>query len=277
MSKVVVIGAGIVGIAAARWMQRDGHQVTVVDPAPPGEGASRGNAGCFSPSSIVPLSGPGMLRRVPGWLCDPSGPLAVRWRYLPRAAPWLLRFVRAGSAARVAHQAAALARLLAPVHDSLRTLLRDAGAAELARRDGSLIVYRTKTGWLAGQPAWALRRDNGITWEELESDALRALDPSLAPGLYRGVLLPGNGHAIDPHAMVVRLADAFVRDGGRLLRAPATGFDLAEDRLRAVTTPVGPVPCDAAVLAAGAQSRRLADLLGDRVPLETERGYHLRG
>ena len=272
---VVVIGAGIVGIAAARWLQRDGHAVTMVDPAPPGTGASMGNAGCFSPSSIVPLSGPGTLRQVPGWLRDPAGPLALRWRYLPRAAPWLVRFVRAGQGARVAAQAAALARLLAPVHDSLRTLLHEAGAAHLARQDGSLIVYRTQAGWLAGQPGWALRRANGITWEELAPDALHALDPGLAPGLFRGVKLPGNGHAIDPHALVRHLAEALIRDGGRLVTAPATGFDLVGGRLRAVRTGAGPVAADAAVLAAGAHSGALARQLGDRLPLETERGYHL--
>ena len=272
---VVVIGAGIVGIAAARWLQRDGHAVTVVDPARPGSGASMGNAGCFSPSSIVPLSGPGTLRQVPGWLRDPAGPLALRWRYLPRAAPWLLHFVRSGRSDRVAAQAAALARLLAPVHDHLQTLLRDAGASALARQDGSLIVYRTEAGWRGGQAGWALRRANGIAWQELDGDALRALDPGLAPGLFRGVKLPGNGHAIDPHAMVLRLADAFTRDGGRFVVAPATGFDLAHGRLLAVQTGAGPVAADAAVLAAGAHSRRLARLLGDRLPLETERGYHL--
>ncbi len=272
---VVVIGAGIVGIAAARWLQRDGHAVTVLDPALPGSGASMGNAGCFSPSSIVPLSGPGTLRQVPGWLRDPAGPLALRWRYLPRAAPWLLRFLRAGRADRVASQAAALVRLLAPVHDSLRTLLAEAGASELVRQDGSLIVYRTEAGWRAGQAGWALRRANGIGWEELGPAALRALDPGLARGLFRGVLLPGNGHAVDPHALVCRLAEAFVRDGGRLVQAAATGFDLTGGRLRAVRSGAGPVAADMAVLAAGAHSGPLARQLGDRLPLETERGYHL--
>jgi D-amino-acid dehydrogenase len=272
---VVVIGAGIVGMTAARWLQRDGHAVTVVDPAPPGTGASMGNAGCFSPSSIVPLSGPGTLRQVPGWLRDPAGPLALRWRYLPRAAPWLVRFIKAGRGERVAAQAAALSRLLAPVHESLRTLLGEGGAAELTRQDGSLIVYRTEAGWRGGQAGWALRRANGIVWEELDGDGLHALDPGLAPGLFRGVKLPGNGHTIDPYALVCRLADAFACDGGRFVRAPATGFDLAGDRLRAVRTGAGPELADVAVLAAGAYSKPLARQLGDRLPLETERGYHL--
>ncbi len=273
---IVVIGAGIVGLAAACWLQRDGHRVTLLDPRVPGSGASSGNAGCFSPGSIVPLSAPGVLRQVPGWLLDRSGPLALRWRHLPRVAPWLLRFVRAGTAAGVEHQAAALARLLAPVQECLRPLLEDAGAEDLVRRDGSLIVYRTRAGWERSQAAWALRRRNGVEWRELGPEALRALDPALTPGLYRGALLPGHGHTLDPQALACRLAASVLRRGGRVVAGVATGFSFQGDRLRAVLTETGPVAADRAVLAAGAQSGRLARLLGDRVPLESERGYHLQ-
>lgn len=272
---VIVVGAGAVGIAAARWLQRDGHRVTVIDPAPPGTGASGGNAGCLSPSSILPLSTPGMLRQVPGWLLDENGPLSLRWRYLPRATPWLLRFLRAGTAAGVAHQAAALAQLLAPMAESLAALTQGTEAAELLRWQGSLVLYRTAAAWAGSADGWALRRQHGIPWKEIPGEALRDLDPALAPGLHRGVLLPGNGHVRDPQALVERLAAAVVRDGGRLLRDRVTGFEVEDGQLRAVHTEAGRVPATAAVLAAGAHSRDLAAELGDRVPLETERGYHL--
>ena len=271
---IVVVGAGIVGVAAACWLQRNGHHVVLLDPQPPGSGASRGNAGCFSPGSILPLAGPGVLRQVPGWLLDPAGPLALRWRHLPFAAPWLWRLLRTGPAA-VEHQAAALARLLAPVFDCLQPLLADAEGGGLVRREGSLIVYRTRAGWEASQDGWALRRRNGIAWTELGPEELRSLDPLLAPGLHRGALLPGNGHAIDPHALVSRLVAGFLRRGGRLLAATAKGFRFEGDRLCAVQTDAGPLAASGAVLAAGVLSRSLARTLGDRVPLESERGYHL--
>ena len=94
---VVVIGAGIVGMACASYLQRDGRAVTVVDRVPPGEGCSFGNAGGMSPGSVVPLSMPGTAAQVPKWLLDPLGPLSLRPSYLPRLIPWLLRFKRAGS------------------------------------------------------------------------------------------------------------------------------------------------------------------------------------
>jgi D-amino-acid dehydrogenase len=99
--KVAVIGAGIVGMSAASYLQQDGHEVFVIEPKEPGEGASFGNAGCINPSSVVPMAMPGVLRNVPRWLSDPLGPLSIRWSYLPALMPWLIRFVRASQPERV--------------------------------------------------------------------------------------------------------------------------------------------------------------------------------
>src|SRR5258707_3270928 len=110
--EIVVIGAGIVGMACASYIQRAGHRVTVIDRGAPGEGTSFGNAGCLNASSVVPISMPGVLSQVPRWLLDPEGPLVLRWRYLPVLAPWLWRFVRAGTPERVAAQAPAPRALL---------------------------------------------------------------------------------------------------------------------------------------------------------------------
>jgi len=273
--RVVVIGAGLVGIATASCLQRDGHAVTVLDPAGPGEGASFGNAGCFNGSSVVPVSMPGVLGNVPGWLADPLGPLCIRWRYLPVLAPWLVRFVAAGTPERVQAQARALRGLLKNTLEDLAPLVRTAGAQALVHRVGHLHVYRSLQTFAKEAPGWALRRANGVAWEELDADELRQLDPSLSREYVHGVLLPANGHTTDPHALVCSLAQALQRAGGTLQRTRAHGFLLDGGRLRAVRTDAGDVVADAAVIAAGAWSRPLAATLGDRVPLETERGYHL--
>ncbi len=135
---VVVIGAGIIGIACAIYLRRDGHRVTVVDRLAPGEGCSSGNAGILAAGSCVPLSMPGTLRRVPGWLFDPLGPLAIPWRHLPRLAPWLLRFVRAGAPNRVTAASKALRALQASTVAEHRALAEAAGAADLVRPSGVL-------------------------------------------------------------------------------------------------------------------------------------------
>jgi D-amino-acid dehydrogenase len=98
---ITVIGAGIVGVAVASYLQRDGHAVTLVDRGPPGEFTSMGNAGILSPGSVVPVGMPGVLKKVPQWLTDPAAPLSVKWGYLPQAAPWLWRFIRASRRNRV--------------------------------------------------------------------------------------------------------------------------------------------------------------------------------
>jgi D-amino-acid dehydrogenase len=271
---VAVIGAGMVGVCAAAQLQRDGHEVLLVDPNPPGEGASFGNAGCINPSSVVPMAGPDTLRQVPGYLMDPLGPLSIRWSYLPRIAPWLIRYALAGAPARVEEQAQALKSLLGPSLDTLIPLARHAGADALIRRNGLLVVYRSEQSWQADARAWDLRRRNGIVWEELSSDELRQFDPSLSRDLTRAKLVPGNGHLVDPGGLVAAIAQQVEADGGRLVRRRVTGFALDRRRLRALQTPEGDLPADAAVVAAGAYSKPLAAQLGDRVPLETERGYH---
>lgn len=272
---VAVIGAGMVGVAAARWLQRDGHHVTLIDPEPPGQGASFGNAGCFNPSSVVPIAMPGTLKKVPGYLMDPLGPLRIRWSYLPWLAPWLIRYIRAGTPERIEQQAVALKSLLFPCLETLMDLARDAGAERYIARNGILMVYRTEAGWNANSYAFDIRRRHGIEWHELNADELRQFDPHLSRDYIRGRHLFNNGHCLDPGGLVAALADAVQRDGGRLLPARATGFSLDGGRLRAVETDAGAVPADAAVLATGAHSKRLAATLGDPVPLETERGYHL--
>ena len=144
MPHVVVIGAGIVGAATAIELLRDGHRVTILEPGEPGgeQAASYGNGTLLNPSSVIPMSSPGIWRKVPGWLADPLGPLAIRWRYLPRLLPWLTRFLRAGATeARVAATARALRPLLLDAPELHRRLAEEAGVGELITRQGVLFVF----------------------------------------------------------------------------------------------------------------------------------------
>jgi D-amino-acid dehydrogenase len=273
--RVGVIGAGIVGVCAASWLQRDGHSVFLVEAAEPGRGASFGNAGCFNGSSVTPVAMPGVIRSVPRWLFDPLAPLALRWSYLPSIAPWLIRFVRASSPARVRATARALRPLLGPTLEMLKPLVSAAGAEDLIHRLGHLYVYRSAESLQKDKLAWDLRRDNGVEADEFDADELRQLEPALSRQYVRGVLVRENGHTSNPLALVERLTEHFLRSGGELIRARAHGFRLDAGRLVAIETASGAFPADAAVVCAGAYSKPLAAALGDRVPLETERGYHL--
>jgi D-amino-acid dehydrogenase len=272
---VVVIGAGIVGMAAAIELQRRGRDVVVCDPAEPGSGASFGNAGCLNPSSIMPVSTPGVIWNVPKWLLDPEGPLVLRWRYLPLMAPWLLRFVRAGSEARVRDQARALHRLVDGAVEAMQSLCRDTMASPMVQHQGGLIVYRSEAAFAADTLAIALRRELGISSIDLDAGDLRQREPHLSEDHIRARLFPGNGHVTDPGRLVAALAEAFTRRGGSFVRARAVGFTFDGDGLSGVVTDSVTLPASAVVLAAGAHSRQLASRLGDNVPLDTERGYHV--
>jgi len=272
---VGVIGAGMIGVATASFLQRAGHDVFIVEPGNPGEGTSFGNAGALNGSSVVPMSMPGTVRNVPRWLDDPMGPLVIRWSYLPALAPWLIRFIRSGTPDKVRAQARALRGLLAPSIATLTPLMRDAGAEDLVKRVGHLFVYRSEESFRKESPAWTLRRENGVTWDEFNADELRQLEPNLSRDFVKGVLVRENGHIANPHRLVNALAQEFCRRGGRIERRRAIGFELDGNRLKGIRTDNGTLRADAAVVAAGVWSKPLAAELGNRIPLETERGYHL--
>jgi len=271
---VVVIGAGIVGLACATYLQRDGRKVMVLDPGGPGEGASYGNAGGLNGSSIVPVAMPGVLSKVPHWLLDPEGPLSIRLRYLPQLLPWLYRFVRAGRPELVRAQARALRGLLAPTVDMHRELAASVGAADLIQRSGLLIVYRSEVGFAADAAANRLRAENGVKIDELSKDELRQIEPTLSPLYTRARFISENGYVRNPLRLSRSLAESLVANGGEMRRERAEGFAFADGKVEAVLTATGRISAAAVVLAAGAHSKPLAARLGEKIPLDTERGYH---
>src|SRR5580692_7105030 len=232
--RVGVIGAGMVGVCAASYLQRDGHSVFLVDPGIPGEGASFGNAGAFNASSVTPMAMPGILKKVPGWLRDPLGPLSLRWSYLPTVLPYLYRFVRAGTEEKVHAQARALRPLVGATLSALQPLVKEAGAEKLVHQRGHLYVYRSAESLAKDGLAWALRRENGVEVDEFDADELRQLEPALSRDYVHGLLVRENGHTSNPFGLVTALVENFVRNGGVVIRAKALGFRLDGGKLTAI-------------------------------------------
>lgn len=272
---VVVVGAGIVGVCCALYLLRDGRRVVLVDRGAPGEGTSFGNGSIITEEAVVPVQTPGVARKVPGMLADPLGPLAIRWSYLPRIAPWLLQFIRASSPERVEAVSIALAQLLEGSLQAYDPLVEAAGIRDMIRRSGWVSVYETEAGFKSYEPLLELQRRRGVNFEVLPAEELRQLEPSLAPIFCRGVFYPDVAHTVNNFRFVQELAAAFVRLGGEIRRENVTGFEQAEGEVRAVVTEGGALRCSGVVIAAGAWSKSLTALLGSRPPLDTERGYHL--
>ena len=274
---VVVIGAGIVGACSAVEAIRRGFRVTILDPADPGgeQSASYGNGCWLSPMSVIPPAVPGLWKKVPKFLMDPLGPLAIRWSYFPRVAPWLLRYLRAGWTWEKVEEAAQALRPLVVDAPALHKALADeAGVGHLIERRGLIYVYPSRADFEAEGMAWDIRHKVGVRWIELDANDLRQREPELDRRYTFGVLVEEGGHCTDPGAYTAALVAHAVAQGATHRRARATGFAVEGGRLKAVRTDQGEVAADAAVLAAGAFAKPLAAALGDAVPLETERGYH---
>ena len=270
-----VIGAGIVGICSALWLQREGFEVTLVDAGPVGEGASFGNAGNISPGSIVPHLIPELWKELPGWVMNPEGPLTVRPRHVLKALPWLLAAAKASEHGRVVAISRAMHALHGNALDAYDTLTRGTEAARLIERCGQLYVSERPAVAHGSAFVRMLRETAGVRTEPLDWMEVRELEPSLAPIFQSGLLLPDNARTRDPHALVKSLAGEALRNGAILVRGKVTGFDTADDGVRALVLDGKPFPVERVVIAAGAASGQLSAALGSRVPLEAERGYHI--
>ena len=249
-------------------------QVAVLDPLGPAGGASFGNAGMLSPDTATPIAMPGMLRKVPGWLRDPLGPLAVRPSYFPRALPWLLQWVKAGRLERVLAISDAMRALHRDTLTCWRELLGDTLYRDLIRPSGQVHVWEGDDASPTEAIEQQIRDRHGIAAQTLNADDLRQMFPGLARDITRGLFVPGNGHTVSPQRIVHSLAELFRAAGGAIVAERAMKLIPREGGGFTVMTNTANRIAERVVVAAGAWSAQLLAPLGIRVPLETERGYH---
>ncbi len=273
MPDVVVIGAGVVGLSAAIAAQARGLSVTVLEREAPAAGASAGNAGAFAFTDILPLASPGILKKAPKWLLDPLGPLSIPPSYAVRIAPWMFRFWRACSASRVAHSTAAQTALMDLSRAELEPFLRESDTIAMLRKEGNLQVYESQAELNASLPGWDAREKHGVEFHHLDASAMAAVQPGLAPRFTHGTFTPGWYSIADPKLYTLALADHFRAKGGVIERAEVLGLKPVEGGVE-ITTDSGTRRAKKVVLAAGAFSHQVARSLGERIPLETERGYN---
>jgi D-amino-acid dehydrogenase len=268
---VVVIGAGIVGLACAWHALRDGARVTIVDRDFEGDRASHGNAGGIAVTESTPIAVHGMFTKAAKWLLDPLGPLALDWKHLPKALPWFMAFRRATEPARYQAISHALALLNNRVYDDILPMFDDIGATTMHYRRGALTVYETDEAFAADQHEWTVKRELGANWHVLNAQQVRECEPALAPVFRHGVFLDDWSHVGDPRGIVTLLRERVRALGARFVTGAAGAIESPDT----VSLDDGTrVKGRRIVIAAGAWSAALAKSIGDRVLLESERGYN---
>jgi D-amino-acid dehydrogenase len=271
---VVIVGGGIIALAATQKLLAAGRRVTLIERKGIAQGASYGNAAAFAFSDILPLAASGKIRQVPKWLIDPLGPLSIPPAYALKIAPWLWHFWRAGWPDRIQHSIAAQGALMRLAEPEMASLVEAAGLGGMVRHDGSLELYESEAEFTASLPGWQARAAHGVGFEHVGGERLAELQPGLSPAFVAGTFVPGWQTVSNPYDFALALARAVQARGAQFLRGEVTSVAAAGAGVAIGLAGGRSLKSAAAVIAAGAWSRRLTDPLGDRLPLETERGYN---
>lgn len=272
---IAVIGSGIVGMSTALYLQRDGHRVSVLDQRSPGTATSFGNAGAIVTGAVEPTATPGVLRQVPRYVFDRNSSIRARPTYLPKFTPWFLRFVQASRLDRVRHAAAAMHPLVSRALEAHKELIALTDAGDIVRTVGWLKVYRSERGFAGTALARQLMDEHRVKYEVLSPDEIGQLEPGLARVFVKGLFQSESGFCTLPGKLIEGYARHFAAAGGKWLPENVRRIEpLPSGKVR-LHAELGIRDFDTVVVAAGAWSKTLAADLGDFVPLDTERGYHL--
>jgi D-amino-acid dehydrogenase len=276
MVHVVIAGAGIVGVSSAIWLQRAGHEVTLVDRMDVALRTSYGNAGVLAAGAILPVPVPGLAQKLPKMVFSRDEPLFLQWRYLPRLLPFLAKYLSFARADHVAHCARSLSYLLSDSHAQHQSLAEGTGAERFISDDDFCFGYATEASYRADGSGRALRRAHGYEIEELDGAAYAVRDPLYSGQFAKVVCYKNSGRISDPGAYLAALLAHFQAEGGTMLAARIEDIELQHGAYKALITDQGRVTGDHIVLAMGAWSGKMAKKLGvKRLALESERGYHI--
>ncbi|NYT82806.1 FAD-dependent oxidoreductase [Alcaligenaceae bacterium] len=271
-----VVGAGIVGVCIAYELSKRGIDTVLVDKGEPGMGCSYGNSGAISSASVAPLAMPGVLASVPAMLGKPDSPLFLPWRYLPRALPWLTRFVLASRSSVVERSAARLAELHRHAVDRHEALANEVGVPEILIMRGHLHLYRNDAALNGDAAAWRLREQHGIAFTRIGRQQILELEPQ-APADYNvGVYIEDQATVRNPFRYVQAIFQKYKDGDGRFVHADVQDIQRSANDGWTLSAANGAIEASEVVVAAGAWSGRLLRPLGIKLPLETQRGYHVQ-
>ncbi len=273
---MIIAGAGIVGVSTGIWLRRfSDAEVTIIDRLDPGEGTSHGNAGVIAACSVAPVTAPGLVGKAPRMLLDPNFPLFMRWGYLPKLLPWLMKYLSNANDSDTRRIAQGLTTIVGDSVEQHTALVAGTAAADWVTKSDYSFAYASRAAFDGDAYTWRLRKTAGFEPVIRECEALRDFEPNLSPSVGLLATMTDHGFIRDPGGYVKALAAEFASLGGKLLRSEIRDFQITDGKVTAVLTSEGRRPCDRAVLATGVWSKPLMQRLGLTIPIETERGYHI--
>jgi glycine/D-amino acid oxidase-like deaminating enzyme len=274
-SSVGVIGAGIQGVCIALSLIKKNFKVTLIDKDDPGSvSASYGNAGHFSPYASVPMNRPDVLSDVPSMLLNSSGPLALKWNYVPKMMPWFFKFIKNCSTKKMMHTAKYMHQILDLAIPAYDELFKDIDVSELVDSKG-ILYFWTNKDLKSRELEIKIRNDLGVKQQLLTSDEIHDLEPHIKRIYHGGILYSNARHARNPKKILLKLFDLFKSRGGKFEKENVESINFTSDNKPIIKTGLNCYNFDKAVIACGAFSKKLTDQVDENIPLETERGYHV--
>ena len=272
--KVGIVGAGIQGISNALFLQKKGFEVTIFDKDEPGSpAASYGNAGHFSPYACVLMNRPDVLTDVPAMLLSSTGPLALKWNYVPKMIPWFLKFIRNCTTKRMMHTAKNMHQILDLALPAYDELFDEIDLEGLVEKKGILYVWNDQS-LKSRDLEIRVRNELGVDQQVVTPKEIHDLEPHLKPFYHGGVYYQYGRHARNPKRILLKLFDLFLKKGGKFLKINVQDINFDNEK-PVIKTEVQRFIFDKLVIACGAFSKRLPDNLDEKIPLDTERGYHV--
>jgi len=272
--KIGVIGAGIQGMCNALFLQKKGYNVTLFDRDEPGNlSASYGNAGHFSPYASLALNRPDVLTDVPSMLLSATGPLALRWNYVPKMIPWFLKFILNCSKKKMMHTAKYTHQILDLALPAFDELFDEVDISGLVEKKGIMYVWNDQN--LASRELEiSIRKEIGVEQQILTPKEIHDLEPNIKPFYHGGVYYSYARHARNPKKILLKLFDNFLKKDGKFLKINIQSLNIEEEK-PILKSEVQSFSFDKVVIACGAFSKKLTDNLNEKIPLDTERGYHV--
>ena len=270
----VVLGAGIIGTSCAFYLQQQGFGVTLIDPEPPGQSCSFGNAACIATSGVVPLSYPGLIKKVPRWLFDPLGPMTIRFRDFPSLLPWFLHFWRVSNMEKLEQLATAQASLMHLSIPDYDAILNATGLSHLKASPGTIHIYDTEKEYQANLWQHEMAARLGFEFHRLAASDLKSMVPCLKLPAGVGVWVPGWHHLLNPARVTAGIAGHCFKNGAQWFQDRVTSVSAAKTGITLETASGRQVTADQLVVAAGAWSNNIASQIDYSVPLIGKRGYH---